>query len=254
MGYRFDFEKLKVVATGGIYVRTQPALDKVTIDSKILLKPSLFSNWVFVPNLLPGDHNIVVEKIGYYSYIKTLPVQEKEVVKVENILFIKKDSKFEPLSAKEKSPFDITIKPTISLGPDGILYQSEPNEKTPKPLTTNAIKVGKKPVYKISVLDQNILLTINGSVLIYNKEKKDLEPFLATSNYKKIIDCQWINNYHVVFTDGEKIIISETDLRSNTNIVTLPKIDNFSSIYFSQQDGRLYIKTSDSILVSEKIL
>ena len=38
-GYRFDFEKRKIVVIGGIYVRTFPAADKITIDSNISEKP-----------------------------------------------------------------------------------------------------------------------------------------------------------------------------------------------------------------------
>ena len=36
MGYRFDFAKMKITATGGIYVRTYPVADRILIDSKIL--------------------------------------------------------------------------------------------------------------------------------------------------------------------------------------------------------------------------
>ncbi|MGD0577154.1 MAG: hypothetical protein ABSA74_03715, partial [Candidatus Staskawiczbacteria bacterium] len=46
-GYRFDFEKDKIVATGGIYVRTFPAADKIIIDSDISEKPGLFLNYIF---------------------------------------------------------------------------------------------------------------------------------------------------------------------------------------------------------------
>ena len=41
-GYRFDFEKMKIVATGGIYVRTFPSADKITIDSETFQKNPAF--------------------------------------------------------------------------------------------------------------------------------------------------------------------------------------------------------------------
>ncbi|MCX6723388.1 MAG: PEGA domain-containing protein, partial [Candidatus Staskawiczbacteria bacterium] len=89
MGYRFDFDKMKVTETGGIYVRTFPAADQITIDSNISQKPGLFSNWIFVQSLMPKDHSVLVKKNRYYDYSKTIPVQEKEVTKLENILLIK---------------------------------------------------------------------------------------------------------------------------------------------------------------------
>lgn len=90
MGYRFDFESMKVVGTGGIYVRTFPAAEQIIIDSKISGKPGIFSNAIFVQSLLPKDHTVFIKKDGYYDYFKTLPVQEKEVTKLENVILIKK--------------------------------------------------------------------------------------------------------------------------------------------------------------------
>ena len=70
MGYRFDFERMKITATGGIYVRTFPSADQITIDSNISQKPGLFSNWIFVQSLMPSDHSVLVKKSGYYDYSK----------------------------------------------------------------------------------------------------------------------------------------------------------------------------------------
>ena len=46
MGYRFDFEKMEITSTGGIYVRSFPA-QQIIIDSKIIEKPGIFSNATF---------------------------------------------------------------------------------------------------------------------------------------------------------------------------------------------------------------
>lgn len=96
LGYRIDFENRKIVATGGIYVRTFPTAEQITIDSKISEKPGMFNNSVFVQSLLPKDHTVLVQKNGYYDYYKTLPVLEKEVTKLENVLLIKKAIAFTP--------------------------------------------------------------------------------------------------------------------------------------------------------------
>lgn len=100
MGYRFDFEKMKIIETGGIYVRTFPAAEQITIDSKISVKPGLFSNSIFVQSLLPASHTVSIKKSGYYDYFKTLPVQESEVTKLENVLLIKKSITFSGVADK----------------------------------------------------------------------------------------------------------------------------------------------------------
>jgi hypothetical protein len=94
LGYRVDFENKKIVATGGIYIRTFPTAEQIIIDSKISQKPGMFNNSIFIQSLLPKDHTILIKKSGYYDYYKTLDVLEKEVTKLENILLIKNNVAF----------------------------------------------------------------------------------------------------------------------------------------------------------------
>src|SRR3989344_4374364 len=82
LGYRIDFANMKIFATGGIYVRAFPSGADVTIDSKIKDSTGLFSNSVFVQNLFPGQHTVIIQKGNYYDYQKTLTVNEKEVTKL----------------------------------------------------------------------------------------------------------------------------------------------------------------------------
>ena len=89
MGYRIDFETWKIAATGGIYVRTYPQADQITVDSKINKKPGMFANSVFVQDLMPKEHSVLIKKDGYFDYTKTLEVKEKEVTKIENIILFK---------------------------------------------------------------------------------------------------------------------------------------------------------------------
>ena len=89
-GDRFDFEYMRITETGGIYVRTFPVAGQIVIDSKISEKPGIFSNSIFVQSLLPSSHAVLIKKNGYYDYFKTLPVEESQVTKLENVLLIKK--------------------------------------------------------------------------------------------------------------------------------------------------------------------
>ncbi|MCX6718672.1 MAG: PEGA domain-containing protein [Candidatus Staskawiczbacteria bacterium] len=100
MGYRYDFEKNKIVATGGIYVRTFPSAGQITIDSNISQKPGFLANSIFVQSLLPKNHTVSIKKDGYYDYFKTLPVKENEVTKLENVLLIKNSIGFKNLADK----------------------------------------------------------------------------------------------------------------------------------------------------------
>ncbi len=100
MGYRFDFDKENIVATGGIYVRTFPTAGQITIDSGVSEKPGLFSNYVFVQSLLPKSHTVSIKKDGYFDYSKILPVKENQVTKLENVTLIKKTIIYNNLADK----------------------------------------------------------------------------------------------------------------------------------------------------------
>jgi len=100
MGYRFDFEKMKIVATGGIYVRSFPTAEQIYIDNNAPEKPGMFGNSIFAQSLLPKDHTVLIKKNGYYDYYKTLPVQENLASKLENVLLFKKDIPFTNLLEK----------------------------------------------------------------------------------------------------------------------------------------------------------
>ena len=100
MGYRYDFEKMKIVATGGIYVRTFPTADQITIDSNISEKPGFLANSIFVQSLLPKSHTVSIKKSGYYDYFKTLMVREGLATKLQSVSLFKKNIAFRDVADK----------------------------------------------------------------------------------------------------------------------------------------------------------
>ncbi len=94
LGYRFDFERKKIVNTGGLYLKIWPKRTEIFIDGEFRDKTGLFSNSVFIQNLLPKKHDILVKKEGYHVWQKTLEIKGKEVTKVENIILIKENPVF----------------------------------------------------------------------------------------------------------------------------------------------------------------
>lgn len=311
MGYRFDFEKMKITLTGGIYIRSSPAADEIIIDSKIKEKPGIFSNSVFIQSLLPNSYSVLVKKAGYYDYSKNIPVLEKEVTKLEEILLIKKDTQFELVKDQIQSPFNIkTTTPIIKnaiataeqnnniiwLKTDGLFYKSEINNLDAEPvkITLTPIKIKPGAIYKIILDNKNIFLNANNHLLIFDSKTNDFENFYSPINdakispdgknivyydnnnvyisptqinpvlknnlYKspeKIIDSIWLNNSYIIFIEGlpgqgNKIIISEIDYRGSINYVALPQ--KADKIYFNQQEGKLYVLTEKTLLVSEKLI
>lgn len=95
LGYRIDFENRKIVATGGIYLRILPSGVSVLVDGRPSNTTGVFSNAVFIQNLLPKEHAVLVTKNAHYDYQKNISVKEKEVTKLENIILFSKNIPFE---------------------------------------------------------------------------------------------------------------------------------------------------------------
>lgn len=425
MGYRLDFEKKKIVATGGIYVRTYPVADKIIIDSKISQKPGIFANSIFVQSLLPKDHTVSINKNGYYNYFKTLPVLENQVTKLENITLIKKSLVYSELADKidyfsitpnnqnvlgasanantiifnyfaisnpsqpktfsitqagkvseikwsddsnkalikiqnlastfyyvfdsaaqkttaarlpylDKNSQQISFNPRdnqqtfyiedntlyslknskapiainnivaykisdgniIWLSSAGALNKSDISGKLIEKLSAKNILINAQKSYEIIIVSGKTFLKENSSLFLFDQDTKVFESFndqetnkiLASPDNKNLVywnnnkihlysflnekyeeifsgsqitDCQWLNNDYIIFSAGDKIIISEIDYRGNINAITLPAILNVSNgkaieiknpqIFFDGQSGKLYILTGNELLFSERI-
>ena len=285
MGYRFDFEKKKITLTGGVYVRTYPSADQIIIDSKVTEKPRFFSNSIFVQSLLPNPHTVLVKKIGYYDYSKTLPVQEKEVTKLENILLIKKDIVFSNINADTTpSPFDVQEKYIIKngtlyqkstpllkkiiafttqnndiiwLGADGFLYKSDLSNlsATPIKITLTAIKISKTGSYKIIANTNNVFVNDNSKLLILDTKTNELINFSSKTIVKdakispdgKNIIYYNDNNIYISDLLLPVIIESTTLYKSNEKITGCSWLNNDYIIFTVRQPDQ----EGDKIIISE---
>ncbi|MDP2741110.1 MAG: hypothetical protein Q8O66_00260, partial [bacterium] len=239
LGYRFDFEQKKIMATGGVYLKVWPQPAEVFIDSKLSGKTNMFSGSVFVQNLLPKQHNILIKKEGHFSYQKTLDIKEKEVVKLEHVILFKENILFELLKNDETSPFKkqepdellsikngnlyknnlgekpllvlknllafkTTEKDIIWLGLDGFLYSSDISGEKEQKLSSLPLKIDKKNSYKIETVFDNIFLFENDGLLLLSQKTKEFQNF--HSPVKDIIispDNQkilFINDYVILFS------------------------------------------------------
>lgn len=222
MGYRIDFETMRIVGTGGIYVRTFPSADEIVINFKISARPGLFSNAVFVQSLLPKEHTVYIQKNGYFDYFKTLSVQEKEVTKLENVILFKKRLAFNQIT-KEVDFFSIAPNNqkiiTASSTPKSIdfnySYLNNTNETT---LVSLPIASGK-------------ILTIDWS----NDSNNALIKLQIPNNI----------NYYLFETNGKE----------NPKITKISQLDKTAEqILFNPQNSKelFYIKNNSIYAVSEE--
>lgn len=205
LGYRVDFENRKIVTTGGIYVRVLPQGADVVIDSKISNKTGLLSNAVFVQNLLPKQHNVLVKKDGYYEYQKNLNVKENEVTKLENVILFKKNIVFEVFSNQAQSPFNQPAPQDKFIIKNNNLYYSDISANA------NLTQIQKN----IAVIKNIVAYTINGNNIIwlgldgflYNSNSDGKNPETISKTALKITTAA----VYKIFVFNQKILLKENN-------------------------------------------
>ena len=103
-GYRFDFENRKLTQTGGLFLKATPKQVGIYLDGEFSKETDFFFGSALIEDILPGKHNIKIQKEGYFSWQKDLEIKEKEVVEVKSIILFPKNPIFDFLS-KEVEDF-----------------------------------------------------------------------------------------------------------------------------------------------------
>ncbi len=228
LGYRVDFENLKITATGGVYVRTFPPADEIIIDSKISKKPGVFNSSIFVQSLLPKDHTVSITKAGYYDYTKTLPVKEKEVTKLENVLLFKKDILFEVIADETQSPFVQQAQQERFIIKNNNLYYSN------NPVNADMAAAEKSvPVIKSLVafaLQDNNLIWLGADGFLYKSDLAGLPDQMEKNKIKLTLAAIKIvkTGSYKIISDGQYIFVN-----NNGNLLSLNartnNLDSFSN-------------------------
>ncbi|MFA6190183.1 MAG: PEGA domain-containing protein [Candidatus Staskawiczbacteria bacterium] len=266
MGYRYDFKKNKITEIGGIYVRSFPAADKVTVDSRIFGKPKLLSSDVFVQNLIPDEHSVLVEKIGYYDYFKTIIVEQKEVTKLENILLIKKNIQFNistgiaDQSGKPQSPFISQDKYIIK---NNNLYYSNILENSKLTALQKSTPILKK-ILAFTIQNNNIIwLNTDGFIYKSDLTKLSAIPEKITKTALKIIKTGtykiisynknfFVNNNGSLLFLNQKTNILDNFYSPIKGVIFSP--DGKNIIYYNDNNIYISLLPTDNITPIEKIL
>jgi len=86
-GYRFNFDSLKIVKTGGIFIKTSTDGAKIYINDKYIESTSgILSHSALISGLMPKNYNIFVYKENYYPWNKTVEVKNGMVAELNNII------------------------------------------------------------------------------------------------------------------------------------------------------------------------
>ncbi len=86
-GYRFNFNSLKIVKTGGIFIKTSTDNAKIYINDKYVESTSgILSHSALISGLTPKNYNVFVYKESYYPWNKTIDVKNGMVTELNSII------------------------------------------------------------------------------------------------------------------------------------------------------------------------
>ena len=252
---------MKIFATGGIYIRVFPSGADITVDSKIKNSTGIFSNSVFVQNLSPEQHNVLIQKDGYYDYQKTLGVDEKEVTKLENVTLFKNNYIYTDL---EKSinyfsiaPDNVTLlEANITNSKIDFILNNLDNPKTQTvslPMSSGSISD-----IKWSQDSKKLIIKVNSNYFMVDLSSSD-NPKISPLNYlvqSKLASFSPQNSNQIYYIKSKNLYLSSNQNKALLSDVVSYKIINQNIVWLSY-DGFLYSSnitgTSTNKMISKAI-
>ena len=185
LGYRFDFENIKIVQTGGLFLKISPPGVIVDIDQELHKKTNFFFDSAFINGLIPKDYQVTIQKTDYHPWSKVLKIEEKQVTEAKNIVLFPKNPEFN-------------------------LVNKDINDFFPAP-------DGKKIIFKLT---GEMGWTLN-SFNIETKEQKKLvseQELKLLQEDKKINEISFLN---LVWSDDSQRILIEISIKGQKRYLVL---------------------------------
>lgn len=136
-GYKFDFEELKWVKTGGLAVKANVDGAQIFIDNQRTGKIPFLSNIFTQKNLLPGQYSLRIEDDGSPPILKNVEVVSGQVTQLIHVYLPKKEEIDDFIAATaelEEKPI-----PYFISSRDRLLYKKIDSETTER--------ISAEPVY-----------------------------------------------------------------------------------------------------------
>lgn len=82
-GYRFSFTDNNLVSTGGLYVAVERTGAEIFINDELVRETRVFRRAFYAQGLPVGTHKVHVNKVGYHTWVKELPVYAQLVTEAQ---------------------------------------------------------------------------------------------------------------------------------------------------------------------------
>jgi len=223
-GYRFDFNSLKIVKTGGIFIKTSADGAKIYINDKYVESTSGILNYsALISGLAPKNYNVFVYKENYYPWNKTVEVKNGMVTELNSIILFPlelKKTKIVELPSQVISEFAINNS-TIEIKNNKTKIINVYNLSDGKLLSSEKFKIATSSEEIISPDKNKKLYILNNQIWIdyLNGTKKEPvknagEKELIAAYVPPINFFDWFNDSeHLIWSNNNELIVAELDNR-----------------------------------------
>lgn len=244
----FTIKGSTLVEQGAIFLRGSPAGATVYINGSPYDSPAgFFRTQVFITNLRPGDHRVVLIRDGYHRWEKTLPVTPLTVTEASTIRLFPRAPQIEAM-AHYDTPLTQDRLPVIGFATttEALTLQEEERRRITEFASSTLIELGLSPEptgqeLLVSPDQRKVLIKSPTEILVVWLQKElvnGLHPKgfgeAVVSGESAITDALWLpgDSYHVLFatapteTEPGKIKIAELDGRGGRNVAELLEAEN----------------------------
>jgi hypothetical protein len=239
LGYNFDFERKIIVATGGIYLKSDPAKAEIYINDKLKGTTNKF-----IKRLSPKIYDVKITKENFHSWEKDLIVQPNLVTKANSIILLPVNPKISLVATESQEYIAFTASES-----DGLYYLSK----------NNLYRTEDEKILAQNVL--NYVVYKNGIIYLDNLSGKIFELDLTSLKTAEFFDSVYPNlnkGKWILSPDGKKLLCQKDRsveivwLEDITNNSILREKGDLDKIDFGQliSDVVWYPKTNEHLIVS----
>lgn len=282
LGYGFDWQKKKLVLTGGFYLKSSPSGAKIYVNDKANNKtPRLISR------LLPRDYSVKISKDGFHSWEKQLPIVSRIVTEARNIFLVPEKPAINlaetnlspdfsmnsyfliPAEAKRLEQANLTVKNILMadssvfngdkifyLQPsDYVLYKSDITGANKEQISLNSLPAD---IYKIGVSpSQNFVFALGKSNRFYFLDP-DEKIFKLIEIGAKNAEFAPDNKKLLYYTDSElwvlyleKILIQPYKEAGEKELITRFAEKIKSAIWYPEDNEHIIFVVGNTIKITE---
>ncbi len=254
-GWRFDFDSLKLVKTGGIFIKTSVPGAKIYVSDKYIGTTVGFLNYTkLVDDLSPKNYNLFIHKEGYYPWNKTVEVKNGLVTELVSIILFPLDLKRVKIAELPKQ-----IISDFSVDNEKIKIVNNKKIETTKVYDFSGQLISNEK-FKISTStelmspDKNKKLYTKGNQIWIDyldnvKEepnKKTGEKEMIATLESPILFLDWLkDSEHVIWSTGSELTITERDNRGGKRNSVKFYLNINPPIFLDKNNSNLYFFEND---------